>query len=70
MLEHVIRYVIGTEYYGILLPNRIDGVQILCWKDEDWDRNLLNGRSRTGVLFPLYGGPVIWKSKLQTSTTT
>lgn len=68
MVKHVVRYLIGTIDYGILLPNRIDDVKVLCWTDADWARDLSNRRSRTGILITINGGPVIWTSKLQSST--
>lgn len=68
MLNQVIRYLKGTEDYIILQHNRNDWVQILCWTDIDWPRDLLNRKSRAGILATLNGGLLIWISKLQTLT--
>lgn len=70
MVKHVVRYLKGTEKHGILLPNQkqIDQVDVRCWTDADWARDISNRRSRTGILITINEGPVIWTSKLQTST--
>ena len=68
LLKNVVRYLIGTKDYGILLPKGNDGLEVLCWTDADWARDLSNRRSRTGILITLNGGPIVWTSKLQTST--
>lgn len=68
MLEHVIRYLIGTKTYGSLPSGRNGEVHIFLWTNADWARDPSNLRSRNGVLVTLKNGPVISKSKLQTST--
>lgn len=68
MVKNVVRYLIGTADYGILLPKWSKDVEVLCWTDADWARDLSNRRSRTGFLVTVNGGPVIWTSKLQSCT--
>lgn len=69
MLKNVVRYLIGTTEYGILLPTRSSNkAEILCWADADWARDLSKRRSRTGFLVTINGGPIIWTSKLQSCT--
>lgn len=69
MIKNIDRYVIGTIAYGILLPNRVEQVEVLCWTDADWARYISNKSSRTGMLVTLNGGRFIRTSKFQTSTT-
>ena len=69
MLKNVVRYLIGTKAYGILLPKRErNEKEVLCWTDADWARDLAKRRSRTGFLVTLNGGPIIWTSRLQSCT--
>lgn len=68
MVKNVVRYLMGTSNYGILLPNRNDKSNVQCWSDADWARDLSNRRSRTGLILTINGGPIVWTSKLQSST--
>ena len=66
MLKQVVRYLIGTEHYGILLPRTGEGLK--CWVDADWERDLSKRRSRSGILIKFDSEPIIWISKLQPTT--
>ena len=66
LVKQVVRYLIGTDNYGLLLPKNDEGLQ--CWADADSARDLTKRRSRTGVLITYNGGPVTWISKMQTTT--
>lgn len=68
MVKNVVRYLIGTSNYGIFLPNRDENTAVLCWSDAEWAPDLLRRRSRTGLIVTIYDGPIIWTSKLQSST--
>ena len=69
MLQHLVRYLKGTSDYGIFLPSGKNGqVNFEAWSDSDWARDEQQRRSRTGFILTVNGGPIIWRSKLQTAT--
>jgi len=68
MLKHVVKYLIGTKEFGILLPSQSTDVEVLSWSDADWARDLSKRRSRTCLLITINNGPIIWTSKLQSTT--
>lgn len=67
-LKHVMRYLQGTTDFGIWLPSGSAIPTLEVWCDADWGRDQDRRRSRTGYLLTIGGGPVIWSSKLQSST--
>ena len=67
-LQHLIRYIKGSENYGLSLHKGNLTNKLEAWCDADWARDCTNRRSRTGYLITFNGNPVLWKSKLQTST--
>ena len=66
MAKNVVRYLIDTQDRGILMQNNDEG--LICWVDADWARDLSKRRSRTGILITYNGAPIVWVSKLQTTT--
>lgn len=49
MVKHIIRYLIGTKYFVVLLPNRNNGVNIFRWTDADWGSHLSNQTSPSWI---------------------
>lgn len=67
-LKQVVRYIIRTKSYGLFFPNGSGEINIVGWSDADWARDTTNRRSRSGYLITVSECPVVWSSKLQTST--
>lgn len=67
-MKQVIRYLQGTSDFGIHLWKG-KGIEVEAWSDADWARDLDKRRSRSGVVITVGGSPVLWKSKLQPSTS-
>ncbi|KAH9521726.1 hypothetical protein DERF_005358 [Dermatophagoides farinae] len=62
MLKRVWRYLSGTRHYGIILGG--DNLKCVAYSDADLAGEKENNRTTTGHIV-LYGGPIIWKTKLQ-----
>ena len=70
MIEHwnsmksVVRYLIGTIDYEVLLPSGQEALLEAC-SGAYWARENHRRRSRSGHLITVASGPVIWSSRLQ-----
>ncbi|XP_042027180.1 secreted RxLR effector protein 161-like [Salvia splendens] len=66
-LKWCLRYLIGTEKFGILYSNKggDEKEPLVGYCDSDYASNLDTRRSQTGYVFNLYGSAVCWKSFLQ-----
>lgn len=62
MIKNIVGYLVGTKDYRNVLPKQSKKVEVLCWKDANWDRDLFNRRAHTGVLIITNDGPVVWTS--------
>lgn len=69
LLQQVVRYLIGTIDHGLFLPKTAGKCVLYAWSDGDWARDNSNPRSRTGYLLTMSVSPIVWCSKLQTSTS-
>ncbi len=69
-LLRVIRYLKGTKYYCIryLRANRNDQLDLHGFVDSSFGVNPTNGKSVTGMVIKVAGGPVEWRSHLQETT--
>jgi transposase InsO family protein len=79
-LKHLLRYLKGTQDYGIVY-SRYGGTLIGCesepidensifgYTDSDYATDLSTRRSVSGSIFMLAGGPISWSSKLQPSVS-
>ena len=71
--KRVLRYLSGTCEQGITFGNIPDSVNgkdvypniVYGYSDSDWAGDLLSRKSTGGYVFMLNGGPVSWKSQLQ-----
>ena len=61
-LKHVLRYVHGSEGYGI---NFGGGAPLIGYCDSDYAGDADTRRSTTGYVYLLNGGAISWNSKLQ-----
>ena len=77
-LKHLVRYVAATKSYGLmygkdaypqhrLLDHDLSG-PLECFVDSDHGADRDTRRSCTGYIFFSRGGPISWRSRLQTST--
>jgi hypothetical protein len=72
-VARVMRYLRGTAKVGLLYVGKRIGDKdwdenpiLSMYSDSDWAGTPIHSRSTTGLLAKLAGGPVTWKSKLQT----
>lgn len=68
MIELLVRYLSGTSDYGIYLPKGNGTLYVEAYFDADWGRDPDHRRSRSEFIISMNGGPVMWRSKLQTAT--
>ena len=68
-MKNVVRYLKGSTDYGLFIPNTAKTIDCMGYTDADWARDLSHRRSRTGFVLFINSVPVIWTSKLQTSTS-
>ena len=67
-LKRILKYVKGTEDYGILFPyGHQEGVKGYC--DANWGGCNSTSRSRSGVICTYNKAPVYWRSKKQDSVS-
>ncbi|RVW17190.1 Retrovirus-related Pol polyprotein from transposon TNT 1-94 [Vitis vinifera] len=64
-VKWLIRYVRGSLGAGLKFRSSKEGVGIIGYVDSDYARDLDKRRSTTCYIFTLFGGPVSWKSQLQ-----
>jgi hypothetical protein len=67
-VKRVLDYLKGTADQGITY--RKGGGELLGFTDSDYGTDCTNGKSVTGMVFMLNGGPVCWKSKQQDTVAT
>jgi hypothetical protein len=70
MLQRVHRYVKGTLALGITYHRGESPFTLHGWCDADWGGHITSSRSTTGYLLHLHGGPIAWKSTLQTTVAS
>jgi hypothetical protein len=64
-IKRVFRYLKGTVTLGIIYSSAYNSLYLQGYCDADYAGDLATAKSTTGYLFVLAGGPIIWKSKLQ-----
>ena len=77
-LKHLVRYVAGTKHHGIsfgrdcypqhIAMNHDLSGPLTCFVDSDYAADRDKRRSCTGYVFFSRGGPISWRSRLQSST--
>jgi hypothetical protein len=65
--KRLLRYLMGTRKLGIKLGGKARGASISLtgYSDSDWAGDVDTGRSTTGYVYMIAGGPVSWMSRLQ-----
>lgn len=62
-VKRIFRYLAGTKNHGLSYSR--SSSTLAAYADADWGGSEENGKSTTGFLLTLCGGPVSWKSQLQ-----
>jgi len=64
-VKWIFRYLRGTVGHGIVFGNQQGDPLVVGYVDSDYVGDLDNRRSTTGYVFTISGGPVCWKSTIQ-----
>ncbi|KAE8669591.1 hypothetical protein F3Y22_tig00112230pilonHSYRG00138 [Hibiscus syriacus] len=64
-VKWIFRYLKGTVGHGIVFGSQRDNPLVVGYVDSDYAGDLDNRRSTTGYVFTLGGGPICWKSTVQ-----
>uniref|UniRef100_A0A2N9EUJ4 CCHC-type domain-containing protein n=1 Tax=Fagus sylvatica TaxID=28930 RepID=A0A2N9EUJ4_FAGSY len=64
-VKWIFRYLKGTAEYGILFSRQPGTNSVVGYVDADYAGEVDDRRSTTGYVFTLSGGPICWKSTLQ-----
>ena len=64
-VKWIFRYLKGTAEHGILFSRQPRTNSVVGYVDADYASEVDNRRSTTGYVFTLSGGPICWKSTLQ-----
>ena len=64
-VKWIFRYLRGTVGHGIVFGNQQGDPLVVGYVDSDYVGDLNNRRSTTGYVFTISGGPVCWKSTIQ-----
>ena len=65
LLKGVLRYLKNTVFLGIVYKHNINAkLNLKAYTDADWAGEIINdGKSTTGYIFYLAGGPISWRLK-------
>ena len=66
-VQHVLQYLKGTQYHGLVYQKSNKGVVLSGYSDSDWGSDMERRRSTSGFVFLMSGAAVSWHSKLQKS---
>ncbi|KAE8708925.1 Serine/threonine-protein kinase HT1 [Hibiscus syriacus] len=64
-VKWIFRYLKGTVGHGIIFGSQRDNPLVVGYVDSDYASDLDNRRSTTGYVFTIGGGPICWKSTVQ-----
>jgi hypothetical protein len=66
-VKWIFRYLKGTTDYGITFVRQKSNLSVVGYVDADYAGDLDDKRSTTGYVFTLAGGPICWKSMIQST---
>ncbi|KAM1696422.1 hypothetical protein ACFXTN_027951 [Malus domestica] len=67
-VKWILRYILGTVDVGLLFQqDKVTGQYVVGYVDSDYAGDLDKRRSTTGFVFTIAGGPVSWRSILQST---
>ena len=64
-VKWIFRYLRGTTNYDIMFERQQDESSVRGYVDADYAGDLNDRRSTTGYVFTLAGGPICWRSMIQ-----
>ena len=64
-VKWIFRYLRGTIGHGIMFGNQQGDPSVVGYVDSDYVGDMDDRRSTTGYVFTLAGGPICWKSTVQ-----
>ena len=64
-VKWIFRYLKGTSKHGLMFARQKDQASVVGFVDADYAGGLDDRRSTTGYVFTLAGGPICWRSVLQ-----
>ncbi|KAM2761386.1 hypothetical protein COP1_025857 [Malus domestica] len=68
VVKWILRYILGTVDVGLLFQqDKVTGQCVVGYVDSDYAGDLDKRRSTTGFVFTIAGGPVSWRSILQST---
>ncbi|KAK3010396.1 hypothetical protein RJ639_011710 [Escallonia herrerae] len=67
-VKWIFRYLAGSTNFGIMFDRDGAKGEVSGFVDSDYAGDLDSRRSTTGYVFTFYGGPISWKSVLQSTT--
>ncbi|KAK3038599.1 hypothetical protein RJ639_027262 [Escallonia herrerae] len=68
-VKWIFRYLVGSTNFGVMFDRDGAKGEVSGFVDSDYAGDLDSRRSTTGYIFTFYGGPICWKSVLQSTTT-
>ncbi|KAK3010466.1 hypothetical protein RJ639_013018 [Escallonia herrerae] len=68
-VKWIFRHLAGSTNFGIMFDHDGAKGEVSGFVDSDYAGDLDSRRSTTGYIFTFYGGPICWKSVLQSTTT-
>jgi hypothetical protein len=66
-VKWIFRYLKGTTDYGITFVRQKSDLSVVGYVDADYAGDLDDRRSTTGYVFTFTGGPICWKSMIQST---
>jgi hypothetical protein len=66
-VKWIFRYLKGTTNYGITFVRQKSDFSVVRYVDADYVGDLDNRKSTTGYVFILAGGPICWRSMIQST---
>ena len=66
-VKWIFRYLKGTIEYSITFVRQKSDLSVVGCVDEDYAGDLDDRRSATGYVFTLAGGPICWRSMIQST---
>ncbi|KAK3039791.1 hypothetical protein RJ639_027104 [Escallonia herrerae] len=67
-VKWIFRYLAGSTNFGVMFDRDGAKGEVSGFVDSDYAGDLDSRRSTTGYIFTFYGGPICWKSVLQSTT--
>ncbi|TPX48526.1 DNA-directed DNA polymerase [Synchytrium endobioticum] len=64
-VKKILRYLAGTKDHGLVLGGRTAPLELSAFVDADYNNDVDDRRSRSGVLVFLGNSPIIWSSRKQ-----